>query len=187
MDTFRTETMAQTQAKAPQAPPPPAIPGLEPGTPQASNRQGPPPATTGQTGQPVITGPAGPETPQQIRDRIREDIRQSIQNGGNPEINFPQNPDFRNVVPDGAVIIAMSLFISIAATIIFAPLARAYARRMDAENKRSVGGGDLAPQIEQLQQSVDAMSLELERITEAQRFQSKLLAAREAEPERVER
>jgi hypothetical protein len=176
----------QTQAKAP-----PAIPTLEQGTPQASNRQGPPPAT-GQTapvtGQPQIpTGPNRRETADEIAARIRGEIQASTQNGGPPQINWPQNPDFSDVVPDGAVIISLGLFISIAATIIFTPLARAYARRMDAQNQRAVGGSDLAPQIEQLQQSVDAMSLELERITEAQRFQSKLLAARQAEPERVER
>jgi hypothetical protein len=36
--------------------------------------------------------------------------------------------------------------------------------------------------LEQLQQSVDAIAIEVERIAEAQRFSAKLLAAREAEP-----
>jgi hypothetical protein len=181
--------MTQTQAKAPPAPPPPAIPGLEQGTPQASNRVGQaqqaPPALPGQ---PVIqTGPNRRETAQEIGDRIREEIRQARSEGRDPQINFPQNPDFTNVVPRGAVIISVALFASIAFTIVFTPLARAFARRMDSQNQRSLSGGDLAPQIEQLQQSIDTMAVELERITEAQRFQSKLLAARQAEPERVER
>jgi hypothetical protein len=36
--------------------------------------------------------------------------------------------------------------------------------------------------LEQLQQSVDSIAIEVERIAEAQRFSAKLLAAREAEP-----
>jgi hypothetical protein len=36
--------------------------------------------------------------------------------------------------------------------------------------------------LEQLQQSVDAIAIEVERIAEAQRFSAKLLAAREVEP-----
>jgi hypothetical protein len=180
--------MIHSLQATPKAPAPPAIPGLEQGNPQVSNRPaGAQGAQPGQSAQPVIVGgPAGPETPQQIRDRIREEIRQSIQDGGNPQVNFPQNPDFRNVVPEGAVIITVAFFVSIAATIIFAPLARAYARRMDSENVRQTGG-DLAPQIVQLQESVDTMAMELERISEAQRFQSKLLAERVKEPERLAR
>jgi hypothetical protein len=36
--------------------------------------------------------------------------------------------------------------------------------------------------LEQLQQSIDAIAIEVERIAEAQRFSAKLLAGREAEP-----
>lgn len=171
----------QTQAKS--APPPPAIPGLEPGNPGASNRTGQ--GQAGTTAQPVINTQTGPETADQIRARIQNEIRQSIQRGGNPEINFPQNPDFSNVVPRGAVIISVVFFVSIAATIIFTPIARAFARRMDAGTQRELSGSGLAPQIEQLQASVDTMAIELERISEAQRFQSKLLAERSREGERV--
>ena len=43
------------------------------------------------------------------------------------------------------------------------------------------------PQIAQLQESIDAMAVELERITEAQRFQSKLMAGKAEEPARLPR
>jgi hypothetical protein len=36
--------------------------------------------------------------------------------------------------------------------------------------------------LEQIQQSIDAIAIEVERIAEAQRFSAKLLAGREAEP-----
>jgi hypothetical protein len=38
--------------------------------------------------------------------------------------------------------------------------------------------------LEQLQQSIDAIAVEVERISEGQRFSTKLLAAREADPRR---
>jgi hypothetical protein len=172
----------------PKAPPPPAIPGLEQGNPQVSNRpapaapaQGAQPA--GQAGQPVIPGPDGPRTAQEIRDQIRNDIQNSIRNGGDPQINFPDKVDFRNAVPEGAVIISVALFMSIAATIIFAPLMRAFARRMDAKSQGALSqSSDIGPRLAQLQESVDAMAMEVERITEAQRFQSKLLAERAKDP-----
>jgi hypothetical protein len=177
----------QTQAKSA-----PAIPGLEQGNPQVSNRPQtpPPPAQPGAPapGQPVILGPGGPRTADQIRDDIRDQIRRSIQNGGDPVINLPDRFDATNAVPRGAVQISIALFVCLAFVIVFRPIAGAIARRSDARNDalRS-GGADIGAKIEQLQQSVDAMSLEVERITEAQRFQTKLLADRGKEPEHLGR
>jgi hypothetical protein len=42
----------------------------------------------------------------------------------------------------------------------------------------SVRAADLQPQIRQLQESIDTMAVELERISEAQRFQAKLMSER---------
>ena len=141
------------------------------------------------TAQPVITtGPARSETPQEIRDRIREEVRQSIQQGRDPNIVLPNSFDARNAVPTGAVVISVALFASIAFTLVFGPMARAMARRIDAQNEGLARGGrDLAPKIERLQESLDTMAVELERISESQRFQAKLMAGREKEPARIER
>jgi hypothetical protein len=156
------------------------------GTAKSSPAPPSPGGQTGQAGQPVIVGgPRGPETPDQIRERVQREIQQAIRDGRDPVINFPQNPDFSNVVPEGAVIMSVAFFVCVAATIIFAPIARAFARRMDHENAVRGGGGQLAPQLQQLQDSVDTMAMEIERISEAQRFQSKLLAERAREPERI--
>ncbi|MEA3247499.1 MAG: hypothetical protein U9Q74_15205 [Gemmatimonadota bacterium] len=111
---------------------------------------------------------------------MRNDIRQSVQNGGTPQIIVPN--DFRNVVPQGAVDISIAFFVTIAAIIIFTPLARALARKSDAQSRAlEEAGRQMSPQIRQLQDSVDAMAVELERISEAQRFQAKLLAGKERE------
>lgn len=74
---------------------------------------------------------------------------------------------------------ALGLMGLLAAIIILGPIARVIARRMSHK-------ADLAPQaaqsqllnqqIAQLQQAVDTMSVEIERISESQRFQTKLLS-----------
>lgn len=66
----------------------------------------------------------------------------------------------------------------LAAIFILGPFARVLARRMDRRTEIAAAGAEakaLQQQLLQLQQSVDSMSLEMERIGEAQRFQSKLL------------
>ena len=73
---------------------------------------------------------------------------------------------------------AYGLFAMIIAVVILGPFARMIARRMDRHTEIKAAGEHsqvLSQQIFQLQQSVDAMSLEMERVSEAQRFQSKLL------------
>lgn len=78
------------------------------------------------------------------------------------------------VVPLTAMSLAMLVVIFIGW-----PLARAFGRRMDRKAELgTVRAADLQPQITQLQQSLDAMAIEIERLGEAQRFQAKLLAER---------
>ncbi len=73
---------------------------------------------------------------------------------------------------------ALGLMGLIAAMVILGPFARMIARRFDRNTQIKAAGEHsqvVQQQLLQLQQSVDAMSLEVERISEAQRFQSKLL------------
>ena len=160
----------------------PAIPGMEQGNPSVGRPAAP---QAPSSNAPVVVGT--PQTAQQIRKQIQDQIRTGIRNGGGPQIVIP--PDFvRNAVPQGAVDISIAMFVMIAFVIVGLPIARAFARRMDSRSQ-AIGSGaqNIGPQIVQLQDSVDAMALELERITEAQRFQSKLLAGREEEPARLQR
>ncbi len=70
-----------------------------------------------------------------------------------------------------------TLCVTFAIVVIGFPLSRAFARRIDRSKMApAIGGPDLTPQIRQLQDSVDAMAIELERISEGQRFTAKLLA-----------
>ncbi len=72
---------------------------------------------------------------------------------------------------------ALGLMGLLAAIVILGPFARMLARRTErrAQMAPSMELQTLHRQMEQLQQSVDTMSIEVERISESQRFQSKLL------------
>jgi hypothetical protein len=72
---------------------------------------------------------------------------------------------------------ALGLLGILAAIVILGPFVRMYARRSErtAAMASSTDALALQQQIQHLQQSVDAMCVEVERISESQRFQSKLL------------
>ena len=61
------------------------------------------------------------------------------------------------------------------------PLARAYARRLDAKPTASIPP-DVAARLERMEQAIDSIAVEVERISEGQRFTTKLLAERSAAP-----
>jgi len=86
-------------------------------------------------------------------------------------------------------LIPIVLFTMIPITAIGVPIARAIARRIEG----TVRGGwqpaslpnDVGARLERMEQAIDAIAVEVERISEGQRFTSKLLASR-ADPGRPE-
>jgi len=70
------------------------------------------------------------------------------------------------------------LFISLAATAILVPVARAFARRMDRMPESPSVPPELSAQIERMEHAIDSIAIEIERISEGQRFTTKLLAER---------
>jgi len=73
------------------------------------------------------------------------------------------------VVPLGAFACAIVLAIGV-------PVARAYSRRMDAESKNPRIPSDVTQRLERMEQTLEAVAIEVERITEGQRFTTKLLS-----------
>jgi hypothetical protein len=142
---------------------------------------------------------------QNLRDNIRHQIRASLagtQGQGAVTVEQPppvpvppENPRFitvrnsdgtqtvigvpsglaRDVIPQQVVDISIAFFLTMAAIIIGLPLARAFARRMDRRGTQQIPS-DLSHQIGQLNQAVDAIALEVERISEGQRFTTRLLS-----------
>ena len=76
-------------------------------------------------------------------------------------------------------LIPIVLFICVAVTIIGAPIARAIARRIErGASGASAMPSDVGARLERMEQAIDAIAVEVERIAEGQRFTSKLLAGR---------
>ncbi len=175
---------------AAQAPTPPPIPAL-PAQPGAATGGGTAPRIAGDAAQAARdAAQAGRDAAQagrdaadaarnaQIRDGIRQGIRDGIALPGETttETQLPFDPEA--VLRQATPIVGMTLTMVIVIFIGF-PIARAFARRMDRRGDAgAVRAADLQPQILQLQESLDAMAVELERISEAQRFQAKLMSER---------
>ena len=60
------------------------------------------------------------------------------------------------------------------------PIAKAYARRLDVRSRTSGLAPDATVRLERIEQALDAIAVEVERISEGQRFTTKLLADRAA-------
>jgi len=58
------------------------------------------------------------------------------------------------------------------------PLVRAFARRIEAKPLAPSVPPDVALRLERMEQAIDAIAVEVERISEGQRFTTKLLAER---------
>jgi hypothetical protein len=59
------------------------------------------------------------------------------------------------------------------------PMVRAWARRIEAKGKvQALSAGTNDPRLERMEQAIDAIAIEVERIAEAQRFQTRLLSER---------
>ena len=120
-------------------------------------------------GDPVVapTPPAEPVSPRVF----------TIQGPDGPTtITIPPRA-FDNTIPPQAVDITVAFFLMLAVIIIGLPLARAFARRMDRKSSASPQvSGEISSQLAHLSQSVDAIALEVERISEGQRFTTRLLS-----------
>jgi multidrug efflux pump subunit AcrA (membrane-fusion protein) len=122
------------------------------------------------------------EAQRAIRDAQREAARQS--RGGQPEFGFPPFPGGGPQIPEGAVIISVAFFVMCAVIAIGFPIARAIARKMD--RRGTVGSGadsDTRARLERIEQAVDAIAVEVERISEGQRFTTKVIADLRALPQ----
>lgn len=85
------------------------------------------------------------------------------------------DPFNHNVIPPQAVDIAMGFFIMCAVIVIGWPLARAFGRRLE---RKDTVPAEINPavteQLQRIEQAVEAMSIEVERISESQRFMARL-------------
>lgn len=137
-----------------------------------------------------------------IRDQVRRELQEAAQARGRaaqaplpPEPAEPgvivtpmperhqivvggsQFPPFaREEIPPQAVDMAIGFFVTMAVIIIGLPISRAFARRMDRKAVAPQIPAELTAQLGQITQAVDAIALEVERISEGQRFTTRLLS-----------
>src|ERR1043165_4037727 len=79
-------------------------------------------------------------------------------------------------------LIPMVLFGCITIAAIGVPLARAYARKIErGGSSQPSPPPDLTARLERMEQAIDSIAIEVERISEGQRFTTKLLAERNNE------
>jgi hypothetical protein len=163
MRAMTPDVMQATQTpRAPASTTPPTIPAL-PSTPGAPTGNTPTVIIDRRGGEPVIIGGQG------------GGLAGTTTSTGQPDIP----PELANVIREalqGAIPIFGIMLSMLAVMFIGFPLVRAYVRRQDKKlDAGMMKASEVMPQIRQLQESVDAMAVELERISEAQRFQARLM------------
>jgi hypothetical protein len=125
---------------------------------------------------------AAREAGRAIRNAQREAERAGRE--GQPNIVFPPFPNSGRQVPEGVVIISVAFFLMCAVIAIGVPLVRAFARRMDKRNANAPGvDADTRNRLERIEQAVDSIAVEVERISEGQRFTTKVIAEMRALPQ----
>lgn len=144
---------ARAGQELPGVPTPPAIPGV-PGAPGA------PKITVNKDGKTIY---------------VDENGRVTVVDPDAPQGMAGVPMPFEPTIPPEAVTMSIAFFIMIAVIIIGLPLARAFARRMDRKTAQPVIPPELTEQLHRLEQSVDTIAVEVERISEGQRFSSGLL------------
>jgi hypothetical protein len=115
------------------------------------------------------------EAQQAVRE-AQDAIRQAVREG-RPGVAFPPFPPSGPQIPEGAVMISIAFFIMCAVIAIGLPIARAIARRSDRRGAASPpGDADTRARLERIEQAVDAIAVEVERISEGQRFTTKIMS-----------
>jgi hypothetical protein len=107
----------------------------------------------------IVVGPRAPDAPVLA---------------GQPSTIYIPPRGMDNVIPPQAVDLAFGFFIMCAVMVIGWPLARAFGRRIERRGGTTAIDPAVSGQLQRIEQAVDAMSIEIERISESQRFLAKL-------------
>jgi multidrug efflux pump subunit AcrA (membrane-fusion protein) len=121
------------------------------------------------------------EAQQAVRELQRELSR--VAGRGRAGVAFPQFPGGGPQIPEGAVIISVAFFVMCAVIAIGLPIARAIARRSDRKSIAAPADVETRARLERIEQAVDAIAVEVERISEGQRFTTKIMSELRALPQ----
>jgi hypothetical protein len=82
---------------------------------------------------------------------------------------------------DPEIVIPLAGMMMIITLAVGVPLVRAMGRRWESEAKHPRGDSESAQRLAHIEQAIDAMAVEIERISEGQRFVTRLLSDRPQE------
>ncbi|GAC1476731.1 MAG: hypothetical protein NVS1B4_18050 [Gemmatimonadaceae bacterium] len=74
------------------------------------------------------------------------------------------------------IVVPLGFFAMVVVIVVGLPLVKAVARHWERSVPHLPAGSDAEARLERIEQAVDAMSVEIERISEGQRFVTKLLS-----------
>jgi hypothetical protein len=145
-----------------------------------------------------------PASREQLREQIREQVleaqaaaRAAAEDAARAGAQMPPLPPlppsagtavpprFGNEIPPQVESISIAFFMMIAAIVIGLPIMRALGRRIERGTPAPAVPQEVRDQLQQLAQAVDAIAVEVERISEGQRFTTKLLTEQPQERSRV--
>jgi len=116
---------------------------------------------------------------QNVGEAIREavqDVQQEIADARAEGRSITIQPPFDpNVIPRGAVEMSIAFFVMVGFIVVGLPLARAFARRMDRRGE-TASASEIAPRLDRIEQAVEAIAIEVERVSEGQRYTTKAIA-----------
>ena len=73
------------------------------------------------------------------------------------------------IVPVGGMLMILGIVLGI-------PLVRSYTRRVEARPQSALPSGEMVTRLDRIEQAIEAMATEVERIAEGQRFTTRLLS-----------
>jgi hypothetical protein len=120
---------------------------------------------------------------QEARRAAREATREAMQQPGQPVVLVPPPPlpPQMDAMPPQVFDIVIFFFITMAVIIIGLPIARALGRRLDRKPYKQALDPGVTAQLQRIENTVESMAIEIERISEAQRYMARLQTER-AEP-----
>ena len=122
---------------------------------------------------------AGQQAQREAQQAVRQmqaELARNTAREGQP-VPFPPFPPGGPQIPEGAVVISVAFFVMCAVIAIGLPIVRAITRRMDRRNAAVPNAdADMRDRLERIEQAVDAIAVEVERISEGQRFTTKIIS-----------
>jgi hypothetical protein len=92
-------------------------------------------------------------------------------------------PPIQSDIPPGVVTVSLAFFVMVAVVAVGIPLARAFARRMDRRSAQPEGAApEGVDRLQRIEQAVDAIAIEVERVSEGQRYTTKVVSELRALP-----